>query len=618
MMPTHGSPVLFVDAVVSVGGQLPIQQLLLLVTVLIAVGTLLFVSWPNLGWLSSPRERLIGGVPWGTLLVSGLLVAVYYGLQGGLEDPTAPVVLPFRAWSYFDPFGMVLAGFSHANYNHLTANLISTLIFGSIAEYWWGHYTKRRIGTPWEVLWTNPVARAVVIFPAVTILVGIVGTVAALGPIIGFSTVVFAFAGFSLVRYPIAVVIAGVGQGVVSRLFDAVRLPQQVAVAEASYSTPWFASVAVQGHAIGLLFGVLIGLAVLRLRDESPPPASHVWLGTLLFGVSRSLWAIYWYRGNEVYVLYRALGLALVFVLVTIVTYSIVARREPLFRSWAVRGPQTIPQSLVSITYRDLGLLLLVCGAALIVGPAITVNLTTADDAALPGEAIETNGYEITYAENVPDGQISAIPLEGFGETTQINTSGVIVRNADRHIWATAVPTGQLASQGSTAVRLGGLGWRESVIVDRTGWRMVGGESTYLVSLTHDNRTTDVFSSGRATAEPVIAGRSISINTTDGVFLLAADPGERNSTENTTDSIALDDSANGTETATTMNTTNNTADNTTLATNTTRSTTADRTEKTVIPAPNESTMVGPIEIVNRADRLFAVHNGTVVRVAQRE
>lgn len=598
MKSAGGSAFLFIDSAVSTIGQLPLQQLLLMIAVLVAVGTLLFVSWPNPRWLSLLRERLIGGVPWGTLLVTGLLVGIYYGVQGGFEDPTNPVVLPFRAWSYFDPFGMLLAGFSHANYNHLTSNLISTLIFGSLAEYWWGHYTERRTETLWETLWTHPVVRAVVIFPTATILVGIAGTVAALGPIVGFSTVVFAFAGFSLVRYPIVVVLASVGQGVISRLFDAVRLPQQVAIAEASYSTPWFASIAVQGHAIGLLLGVLVGLALLRLRDESPPPGLHVWTGVLLFTVSRSLWAIYWYRGNEVYVLYRAIGLTLVFVLVTIVTYSIVARAEPLFRSRAVPEPETISESLSSITYRDVGLLFLVCGTALVVGPAITVNLTTADDTALPGETIETNGYEVTYAENVPDGQISAIPVEGFGETTQLNTSGVIVRNAERHIWSTAVPTGQLASQGSTTVQLGGLGWRESVTVDRTGWSMVGGETAYKISLSHQNETTDVFSSGRATAEPVVARHRISINVTDGVFLLAADPGEFNSSETVTESIGLNEPKNRTEM--------------------TNSTPTTQIEKTVIPAPNESTMVGPIEIFNQGDRLFAVHNGTVVRVAQRE
>jgi membrane associated rhomboid family serine protease len=609
MTPVVGGSPLVVDSLGIAVAELPLQQLLLGAMILLSIGTLLLVSRSTARLTDPLTDRFIGGVPWGTLVVVSLLLAVYYGVQGGLDDPNDPVVLPFRAWSYFDPVGMLMAGFSHANFSHLTGNVIGTLAFGSVAEYWWGHYVDRRTETSWERLWTDPRVRAVLIFPVATILVGIGGTLVSIGPIIGFSTVVFAFAGFGLVRYPIQTVIASVGQGVLGRLFDALRMPQQVAAAEASYSTPWFANIAIQGHLVGLLLGVLLGLAVLRLRNESPPPALHVWTGLLLFAVSRALWAVYWFRGNETYVLYRALGLALVFALVAILTVSIVAPNRPLVPNWAVPDPKTVTESVGSTTGREVGLLLVLSVTAAVVGPAVPVNLTIADDAALPGEPIEIEGYEITYAENVPNGQLSVIPAAIGGETTQLNTSGVIVRNTDRHIWSTDTSTGELAAEGESTVRIGGIGWAETVRVDRTGWQAVGGQTAYQVALSHDNESRTVFASGSATAEPVVAGHRLSINATESTFLIAIEPVE--TTGNATDTNETQNATGESEPTNDSDTGNPIV----LRNVSNESTTVDSAS---IPAPNESVMVGQIRFVNRDDRLFAVHRGTVVRIAQKE
>lgn len=632
---------LVTEAISSTLAGLPLQRLLLLAATLLVVGTLLLVTRPTSRLTEPLTDRFILGVPWGTLLVSGLLIAVYYFVQNGLTDPTNPVVLPFQAWSYFDPVGMLFAGFAHANLGHLTGNLLGTLAFGALAEYWWGHRVDRRTETSLRAFWTHPVARAVVIFPAVTIIVAITGTAVALGPVIGFSTAVFAFAGFALVRYPLATIVAGVGQGVIGRLVDALRTPQQLAVAEATYSTPWWANIAVQGHLVGLLFGVLLGLVVMRRRGESPPPAIHVWTGVLLFVVSRALWALYWYRGNDTFVLYRAVGLALVFVLAAVLTVSILARHRPLFPARNTvddRGQPTtgtgrptvigrLTDALGSITGHEVGVLLVVCVTAIAVGPAVPVNLTTAADAPLPGDPVEIEGYEITYGENVPNGQLSVLPAEIVGEPTQLNTSGVIVRNTDRHIWSTAVSTGRLASTGAATVRIGGVGWADSVRVDRTGWRTVGGESTYRVSLRHGNTSRTVFASGPAAAEPVVAGHRVSVTATTDGFELGVRPVETEPAEtatatgNTTDPQNATDSGNATETGTenatdTGNATDDESTDPIVLTNVPNESV--RVDGVDRPAPGESVTVGPLRVVNRDDRLFAVYQGTVVRVATKQ
>ena len=495
-----------------------LARLGLVLAVTLAVAGVAAMSRPRV-WYRQLTDRLLYGVPWGTLIVMAIMLAVYAGLQDGIGS-AEPIVLPFRAWSYLDPVGMLVAGFAHSNTSHLLGNLLGTLLFGSLAEYLWGHHTTRRTTTRPLAAWTHPVVRAVVIFPAAAILGSIVGSLVALGPIIGFSMVVFAFAGFALVQAPILAVVVSVSQGVVRRLFDAFQTPEQIAASGTTYSTPWFASIAIQGHAVGLLAGVLVGLGYQRLTRRARPSVGRLWAGVLLFAVERSLWAVYWYRGAESYVLYRAIGVGLVFLLAALVTYAVIARDEPLVPGLAVPNPQTMLADMTTISHRQVALLLVIAASSFLVSPAIAANATTIADADLPGEAVEVRGYELTYGENVTDGQINVFDIRGFGETTRVNTSGVIVRNTDRHIWSTAVSRGELAVSGSAAVRLGGIGWQETVTATREEWRAVGGDTTYRVSLTHNNTTRPLYTSPAATAEPVVAGQRITLNATDGGFRL--------------------------------------------------------------------------------------------------
>lgn len=596
---------------------IPIYEILLAVTIAVSVFVLSRLDG-GMEPVSALRSRFLYGVPWGTLVSMAIVIGVYLFVQGGIYDRYAPVVIPFRAWSYFDPGAVLISGFAHANYGHLRGNMIGTLALAPLAEYAFGHYATTKSDTPgvfdrpastaisdvrsW--LWTDPRARAFLVFPAGVVAVGMLTGIFSLGPSIGFSGVVYAFAGFALVYYPIATIVALSARGVLSGLYNAFSTPVQIASAQPGYNTPWFAGIAVQGHAIGLFFGVACALALLWYRSDRPPSASRLWIGALLYGVSQSLWAIYWYRGGEEYVLYRAIGLGLVFVLATVIAAAATARDRPLLPARVVTAPSTIRESIVSATGRQAAALAVVVAIALLVGPTIPVSLTTADDAALPGDPIEINGYEVTYGEDVPDGLVGVVDVEAFGETTQVNTSGVIVRNTDKHVWTTATTAGRLGFEGRSAVQVGGIGWQETVIATREGWVATNGGTTYRITLSHDNTTRTAYRGDPVTAEPIVAGSRLSIVTESEEFVVVATPARPAVNETETNETSELNETNETNNAVTPG----------------ERVDSDDAIRTAIPAAGENTTLGNLTIHNVEGRLFVEHEqtDTIVRIAEKE
>ncbi|AZH25678.1 rhomboid family intramembrane serine protease [Haloplanus aerogenes] len=540
-------------------------RLAVLCSLLGAVVAILALDRPRGRWGAHLRSRFVMGLPWGTLVSAGGVLAVYLFVQGGWAHWNAPVTIPFRAWSYFYPLGMATAAFAHSGSGHLIGNLVGTLVLAPIAEYAWGHFPRERGVQTFTSPLTNPYVRAFVVFPAAVVAVGLFTAFFALGPVIGFSGVVFAFAGFALVRYPIVTVVAVVAGNTLRTLYGALQNPTISASAGPSYSSPWWADIAIQGHAIGLLAGFLLGVWVLRGRGDDRPSAARVAIGVVLFGVAQSLWAVYWYRGGETYVLYRAAGLALVVLLATLVAATVATSASPLIpvpdRPDAVRA---VPRWRIGAT------VLLLCTAAL-AGPAVPVNLTTTTSDDLPSQSdpIQVRGYEVTYAENVPNGMVSIIDVEAFGETTQVNTSGVIVRNRERGIWMTAVSKGRLDFTGTTFVRVGGVGWRETVRVERRGWNAIGGGTVYKVNLVYGDRNVTAFTSAPVQADPVVAGRNVSVEAAPAGFRLNVSLGNRSATG-------------------------------------------------PIPAVNETTSIGGLEFTNSDGRIYAINGATRVRVAQAE
>jgi membrane associated rhomboid family serine protease len=537
-----------------------VQRLAVVVALLLAVVVVVAIDRSTRPRGRRLRSRLLLGVPWGTVTTVTFVLVVYLFLQGGWSRWNAPVVVPFRAWSYFYPLGVVAAAFSHVGPGHLVSNLVGTLVFAPLVEYAWGHFPRAR-GTSTFSSWrTNPYVRSFVVVPVAAVGVGLVTAAFSIGPIIGFSGVVFAFAGFALVYYPLETVLALSAGGVVRTAYRALRSPTVTRKAEPVYSSPWWADIAIQGHALGLFVGILLGLWLARARRDDTPSPLRLWTGVLLFAVAQSLWAIYWYRGGETYVLYRAVGVVAVAFLATLVTLAVTSSDRPLFDA-AGDTLRSVPRWQVA------GVALLLVTAA-ISGPAVPVNLTRPADDSVEA-TLTVRDYEVTYAENVTNGMVSVVDVSAFGETTNVTTSGVIVESRRRGIWTTAVTKGRLDFAGDTRVRLGGVGWRESVRVQREGWDVVGNGSVYRVSLAHGDRNVTAYTSPPMRAEPIVGGRNVSVVARPDRFLV----------------------------------------------NVTR---ANRTASAPMPANDSSVTLLGVRFVRNETKVFATYDGTRVRVANEE
>lgn len=454
------------------------------------------------------RKRLLLGVPFGTVTTILLVVLVYLFVQQGFWHPYTPLTIPFTSWSYLYPLGMLVAPFAHQSLGHLTGNLIGFAVFGPIAEYAFSHFPSRRGTHSFGSARTNPYVRAFVLFPGGVILAGIVTSIFAWGPIIGFSGVLFAAVGFGLVRFPMVTVIGLVGREFVGTLYYSLRDPVVFQSAGPSFGPPWWAGIAIQGHLLGFLTGVLLGVLLVQRRPASErPSASRLWLGTVIAGSSLTLWAVWWFRGGSSYVLYRGPGLIMVLVLGVLIASAVRASESPLIEG---------------VSRRQVAVAVLVLPLLTMGFVAVPLNLMTVSDAMVPGEPVTVEDYQVTYAEDVPNQRIGAINVSFLGESTTVNASGVIVVNQDRQVWNEEVSAGRLANQGGATVTVGGVGWRETVDIRRDGWQVSGGGTAYIISVRPgDESYTPVFESETVRAAPIIAGRNISVVPADGRFLLS-------------------------------------------------------------------------------------------------
>ncbi|THE65010.1 rhomboid family intramembrane serine protease [Salinadaptatus halalkaliphilus] len=539
---------------------------------------------PERGWYERASARLVLGIPWGTLVVIAFVLSVYLFVQDGITDLSNPVSLPYRAWSYFSPLGMATSSFSHANLGHLTGNMIATLLVAPIAEFVWGHYPDGRdtddqdetmaLATPW---WRTPWLRAFVVFPLVVIGIGLATSLFSLGPVIGFSGLVYAFAGFAIVRFPITTLLATtVIQSAAFAIYRALQTPVLVEVAEASPpAPPSWANVAIQGHALGFFIGLVLGIVLLERRGFRPDPC-RVWIAVALYAFSKGLWQIYWFGEGNSFLLFQGPGVAIVLVLAVVITLSVGASKQPsvpprlerliarsrtsppsdtgidrpleivranapsldgarsrgrstgrIDRITAIAGgarDRAVP-ALSPATRRGSAFAVVLLVLAVLGGVAIPTNLLILSEPTHgEGETIEVEGYTIEYAEGVENQLVSGLGIDAIAEDEGLEASGVIVSSEQRNIWQEAVTTDQLEFAGERTVTVGGPGWRESVHAERVGWTPVGNETVYQVWLSEDGEDEILaFESGGLTGDPVIENRTVTVVSHEGEFVLVVE-----------------------------------------------------------------------------------------------
>ncbi|MFB6087083.1 MAG: rhomboid family intramembrane serine protease [Haloarculaceae archaeon] len=463
-------------------------------------------SGATLWWLSRPvgptvrrvRSRLLLGIPWGTLVTVALVLAVYLFLQRGIVDRYSPLHLPFTSWSYGYPLGMVTAPFAHKSFGHLVGNLLGTVVLAPVAEYAWSHFPTERGESSFSSWRTNPYLRAFVLFPLGVVVVALTTSYLHWGPVIGFSGVVFAFAGFALVRFPVATVLALVAQNLVGLAYQSLRQPVVPGEAQVTFSRPSWAGIAVLGHFLGLLLGALAGALLFR-RRTGLPSAPRLFAGAVLVATLTDLWAIWWYTGPASFVLYRAAGVAIVLIAGAAVALVVRAGDREL---------------IGGVDRRTAATALFVLPLLTVAFVAVPVNYVEVSPDAVPGGEghVTVRGYTVTYAEDVPNRRISVVDVSLFNASTNVTASGLIVVNPHREVWTQVAPPGELAAERFEVVRVGGVGWERRVLAVRTGWSAAGNGSVFAVWLRAEGRSfVRSYTSDPATADPVVAGRNVTV-----------------------------------------------------------------------------------------------------------
>lgn len=542
--------------------------------------------------LAALRDRFYYGVPWGTVIVVLGLYAVYYLLQGGGQDG-GPIVAGFRSWSLWYPQGTLLSSFAHASESHLVGNATATIAFGIVVEYAWGHFPDddnsgagnsdsageqpstvepQRTDDPSKParLDLDRPRTRIATFVGAVVLAGLAGALFVPGSIIGFSGVVFALAGFALVVRPLLGLGAVLGLQALRLVRRAFLDPLVLAEARPRFVAPSWADVALQGHLFGFLLGVLAALVFLRAREQRPP-VRYVWFAVLVFAVGRSLWALYWFRGSDQYVLYQALGTAGVFLLASLVAIAVLPR-EPsdawpaspslaLLRGRAghqaagvrvegsvqaddeppVREPDDVAppreaDDVAPVSESDgerdgrrewpgpslptLAVGLLVAALLAIALSGLAYNLVTVS----PGEDIEDDAhiavedYRVAYVQDAPDRYVGALDIPGIGSPLSASASGVVVASDRRNAWGVVTSSGQLAFEGDTTIPLGDATWRDTVYINRTQWAFLDGNSTYTVFGTDDGQREVLFADDPAQGEFRLDGATIRIEPADGWY----------------------------------------------------------------------------------------------------
>lgn len=482
--------------------RLPIPSAWQIAVSVAVAGSVLIALWldrDDRRWRDAMRSRLLFGVPWGTIVVCLLVLAIYLFVQDGWSRWDQPVFIPFVNWSYLYPTGVVLGSFTHASNAHLVGNLTAALVLGTLAEYAYGHYPpgdRRSLA--------SPAVRAFVVFPGAVLAVGLLTSVFAWGAVIGFSGVVFAFAGFAVIRFPLLTVIALAVRSAIREVGVAIVDPVVVTDVAPTVTPPAWAGVAVQGHLLGFLLGAFLATLMIYHRSEvAPVDPFRVWTGVFVVGVVLAMWAIGTAPGEDRYVLYRGAGMAMIAILAVVLAWAGTAR----------------PRRRLGVSDRQLAIVVLAIPLLVMAFVAVPLNaMTVADDPTAPA-SVTVGDYEVGYTQNTTVGLAPLIEnpvADGFAAR---HTDGVIVTSSDRHLWTRASTSGDLAVDRTLTVRVGGVTWNEDVSVAREGWVPDGADAVYRVTIeTPDERA--VFAADPQPADVTVDGHDVTIEANETSFLV--------------------------------------------------------------------------------------------------
>jgi len=212
--------------------------------------------------------------------------------------------------------------------------------------------------------------------------------------------------------------------------------------------------------------------------------------------------------GGGQYTLFRWLGTVFVFLLALLVAAATVLTDERLLPDFD-GGWSSVA-----------GFALIVVFSALCLA-AIPANFATIGAGDVPSDGVEVRDYVVTYDEDVRNAYVDSIPLPERARQN-ITESGVIVASDDREIWTTVVEPNRLSVNGRQSVVLGGVGWRETVTVNRVGWAVSGNDSVYRVALSREAQPPQTtFRSSPSTADGTIAGRNVTFRPAGNGFEIA-------------------------------------------------------------------------------------------------
>ena len=503
--------------------------------------------------IAAMKARFFLGVPWGSVVIILAVIAVYLFVQSGFRDLGNPVYLPFVNWSYLYPTGVILAPFTHGSYGHLISNVLTALVLLPVAEYIFGHY---RHDDPWQLNYRrrdHPLVRALLIFPGVILLVALFSSLFAWGPVIGFSGVVFAAAGFTVIKFPILTIVLLFSRSVILRVIEAILEPVVIAEAREIVQEPGWVGVSFQGHAIGFLVGVVLCILLLHYRENDQPAAAwRLWIGLVIVGIGMSLWAIWFSQGGGQYILYQGIGITLVFLGIALVIIAAQTSTRPVFST---------------INRHHLAILGVVFPLLVISMAAIPMNMMTVVDYDRPDDSLSVDSYDIFYSDGVETSFRPAIGM--FDTDSPGTTSGVIVVSEERHLFTTAKRSSDLAREGSTTISLGDIGTRADITAERHGWTPIGNDTVYQVDISAEDESVTAYTYEERIADATVAGYQVGIGIEDDEFVAVSedDAGERFVAE--------------------------------------------------IPAENESVTLGTLEVQRDEDRLIASADDTAVTIAQR-